>query len=49
VTAASKGSLRETSSRLDADPFALAMSGIVGRRLMYKDRIGEGSVPTGNQ
>ena len=32
----------------DADRFSLAISGIVGRRLMYKDLIGVGNVPNGN-
>lgn len=35
------------SGLTDADRFALAISGIVGRRLMYKDLIGN-NVPTGN-
>lgn len=32
----------------DADRFSLAISGIVGRRLMYKDLIGFGNAPNGN-
>ena len=32
----------------DADRFSLAISGIVGRRLMYQDLIGEGNTPNGN-
>jgi len=33
----------------DADRFSLAITGIIGKRLMYKDLIGEGNVPNGNQ
>ena len=32
----------------DADRFSLAISGIVGRRLTYKDLLGAGRVPSGN-
>ena len=32
----------------DADRFSLAISGIVGRRLTYKDLIGFGNAPNGN-
>lgn len=31
------------------DRFSLAITGIVGKRLMYKDLIGTGNVPNGNQ
>ena len=32
----------------DADRFSLAISSIVGKRLMYKDLIGAGNTPTAN-
>jgi transposase-like protein len=32
----------------DADRFSLAITGIVGKRLMYKDLIGAGNVPNAN-